>query len=262
MRAVAASTLLCERCGYVIEGLDTTAACPECGRAVACSLPAARPGSAWQRGPSPASWIRTAYESLRRPNQLFESIRIETRRARALLVVNLEMAAYLLSLRPAWWMTEQTVMAGVDGSWHPLAAWAFQATVAAVVAFALALGLAMVLAGLTWIEWAGIQFFGRLRGRRITPPVATAICAHASVGWVIAAGLTAAGLLTGGLLVDWLMNRNLGPARPIVLLAPVWLPLVGFLAGLMVFETLTYLGVLRCRFVNLPRPDSPTGDGA
>ena len=32
-------TLLCERCGYIIEGLPTDNPCPECNRPIALSLP-------------------------------------------------------------------------------------------------------------------------------------------------------------------------------------------------------------------------------
>jgi hypothetical protein len=36
------ATLLCERCGYVLEGLDERGACPECGQPIAESLPSRR----------------------------------------------------------------------------------------------------------------------------------------------------------------------------------------------------------------------------
>ncbi|MFI4896500.1 MAG: hypothetical protein ACIARR_01600 [Phycisphaerales bacterium JB059] len=70
-------TLLCERCGYVIEGLDTGGACPECGKAIAESLPERRVGTAWQAGRSPSSLVRTWARSVRQPRRTLDLIRID-----------------------------------------------------------------------------------------------------------------------------------------------------------------------------------------
>jgi hypothetical protein len=91
------------------------------------------------------------------------------------------------------------------------------------------------------------MFFGRRRGWRVTPTVAWAVCGHASVGWVVAGCLVAAGLHAASLAAR---GRPAGPAllaRDIVI---AWAPLAGFFAGMLVFETLVYLGVRRLRFAN------------
>lgn len=53
--------LLCERCGYSLEGLPCGGACPECGRAIAESLPQRRLGSPWQQHPGVAGWLKTVW---------------------------------------------------------------------------------------------------------------------------------------------------------------------------------------------------------
>ena len=53
------TTLLCERCGYSLEGLPHTHTCPECGVPIRESLPAQRTGSPWQRSPGVRSWLAT-----------------------------------------------------------------------------------------------------------------------------------------------------------------------------------------------------------
>ena len=60
----------------------------------------------------------------------------------------------------------------------------------------------LVLAALTEIERAGVRFFGRMHGRRITPAIATTIVSHAAAGWLVGAALLvrdrqAAGSATG-----------------------------------------------------------------
>lgn len=77
-------TLLCERCGYVIEGLDPEGACPECGKAIAESLPERREGTAWQAGRSPVSLLRTWGRSVRQPRRTLDLIRIDGKNGRSL----------------------------------------------------------------------------------------------------------------------------------------------------------------------------------
>ncbi|MEZ6318065.1 MAG: hypothetical protein R3B49_04810 [Phycisphaerales bacterium] len=61
-------TVLCERCGYVVEGLDPAGACPECGKPIAESLPERRVGTPWQRARS--AWWDThrAYPDATEPD--------------------------------------------------------------------------------------------------------------------------------------------------------------------------------------------------
>ena len=60
-------TLLCERCGYIVEGLDAAGACPECGKPISESLPEQRVGTPWQRKPGVGSLVWTWWMTVRHP---------------------------------------------------------------------------------------------------------------------------------------------------------------------------------------------------
>ncbi|MDX2016745.1 MAG: hypothetical protein SFY95_03780, partial [Planctomycetota bacterium] len=120
--------------------------------------------------------------------------------------------------------------------------------------------LAMVVLGvpavmlLTWLETLGVRFIGSKRGWRITRDVAWSVCGHAAVGWFASALLTqvlfALGTLAFARLDDASMLFTL-PALAVLLL----------LAWLLVFESLVYVGIRRCRFANVPTPvPTPAGD--
>lgn len=134
---------------------------------------------------------------------------------------------------------------------------------------------ALILLALTWIEALGMRLVGARRGWRITPDIASQVCAHASVGWIfagllpllcLAAGTAALRLFPeGGARVmnsrldiggfaPWLGKRvSLGDLFAFAGLVG------GFLGGLLIFEMLVYVGVRRCRFANAPNEDPPAG---
>lgn len=119
-----------------------------------------------------------------------------------------------------------------------------------VIAVPIAIGGWALLTLLTWIERRGVRLWGRVHRRRITPAVAATICGHASVGWALA------GLFSGFGVV--LILANPGQDGALVIGA---LPcLLGALAGLLIFEILTYIGLKICRFANHPNPTHTTGD--
>ncbi len=137
---------------------------------------------------------------------------------------------------------------------HPFSAasWPIFVLGAVLLAVIASGGLVLALSLMTWMEQWGSGLLARRRRWRIDPPVARAICAHASAGWV-AGGLLACVLAAAwtplALLLPW--PRAWGPsASGLALLAGQG---VAFVAGLMWFEVLAYLGVLRCRFANVPR---------
>src|SRR5438067_13684900 len=72
----AQSDLLCEFCGYTLNGLPEYSNCPECGRAIEASLrsqrrpPAWEPARGWQKFPS---FLDTTAAVIFRPTEFFRT---------------------------------------------------------------------------------------------------------------------------------------------------------------------------------------------
>ena len=258
--------LLCERCGYSIEGLARESACPECGRPVAASLPEARVGSAWQRGPSFGAWLATMRALALHPARTVRTLRIERERSGRFAGVNIKWGALLVALVAtaslgAGWTTRS--MPGLEG----LAVTGPIGRGELAKLGLLYLGVWCLVAALLWglsvVEYLGIRTFGRAHGKRITPTVAGAIVCHATAGWFGAALLVSLGHLLGAGMLRWALHHNVGLLRGPMMLSPGWLPLVGGLAGLLWFEIIVYSGVLTCKFANRERPAlEPAADAA
>jgi rRNA maturation protein Nop10 len=238
--------LLCESCGYTLSGLPADGACPECGRAIASSAPSARPGSPWQTARTGRSWVRTNYLMLRRPGAVFDRLRVDRKHALPLLMVNLLLAGALLA---APWVG---TLIGDPARNSRTAEWVWRIVPMARSQLVGTVGVGLALLGLTAIEALGVRFFGRRRGWRITPDIAWQVCAHASVGWVVAAVLTLLSLivwlnLSYFGLSGWVARRGTWADLSMALI-----PAAGFLAGMLVFEVLVYRGILRCKYANPP----------
>ncbi len=67
----AETDLLCEACGYTLNGLPADSRCPECGRAIAESLPSHRGPSAWE---SRSAFLTTTRQVLFQPTRFFRSL--------------------------------------------------------------------------------------------------------------------------------------------------------------------------------------------
>ena len=239
-------TLLCERCGYIIEGLPAGANCSECGTPVAASLPESRTGSPWQTRRGVRPFLATSWLVIRRPARLFSSVRLDIRSGASLLAINLLMAAVTI-LSPLTGILLDDPIRSLRGA-H---AAEFIRTAIVVVPLQI-LAIAAVLLLLTLLEWAGIQFFARRRGARLCPLAAWQVVAHASIGWVLAA-LTVLFSLS---LNYWVLSLfpRFSPSLSYSGLPAVIIPAIGAVAGLLIFESLVAIGVRRCRFANRPRP--------
>jgi hypothetical protein len=248
--------LLCEQCGYSIEGLSA-GNCPECGAPVSMSLPRARAGTAWQRSAGLRAWIRTNTRMLLRPRESLRSMRIEQPRSRALRRLNITVAAAAYALLPAATAGVQLVRGEAPYVLRELTWPRAEAAVRWLLVAGTVLGLWLCAAGvlslLTAIETWGIRSFGRVHRSRITPVVANAITAHATAGWLAGGACTAGGFAMGLALFEYAMHANVGALRGPAMLAPAWLPIFAGALGLLWFETIVYLGALHCRFANRAR---------
>lgn len=228
--------LLCEDCGYPLAGLDADARCSECGRPVAESLPQRRTGSPWQRGPAPRAWVRTGWETVRRPSRLFRTIRIS--RTWGLLATNILLAGAILA--DPW---VGTLMG------DPARSGAVPARI-----FSLVIGTAIVgaaLLALTLLESLGLAFFSARRGGSLGGMGALAVCSHASIGWVVAS----IGMWLS--LASWFTLTRFGISPPVQSLrgiagdlVSVGVPALGLAPGFVLFEWLSYRGARSCRFAN------------
>jgi hypothetical protein len=250
------SSLLCEQCGYPIAELPTDGPCPECGKSIRESLPEARRGSAWQRRPGVFTWIATNWRVLRHPSPLFREVRIEKRRALPLLWINLLLAAAAL-LAPLSGVFDFDPMRSVRGKGDLV-----EYGTAMVVIPLQVSAIAIVLFLLTYVEYQGIRFFSVRRGWRLTRSGAWQVCAHSSVGWmmcgllpflVFAAFEAALRFFQAAPRGTWDLGPMLGrwDAQSLIHGGSVAL---GYFVGMMVFESLVYVGVRACRYANEYRP--------
>lgn len=241
---------LCERCGYILSGLRSSDACPECGQAIAYSHPDSRTGSPWQQGQRLGVWRNLLFLA-RSPWRAYGHVRVDLVQARRLEAENTAWAGAVLALLGA--CIALTLALGESGS---LSLALLVGVVTLGVSF---LFFVILLLFLTWVERSGIRTLGRMRHRRITRAVAETIVAHAAAGWIIGSLLTWAGWLIG-MSAAYLGERHAWAMWELTLTAPLWMPVVGFMAGLLCFETLVYVGVLRMRYANPPEA-APRLDG-
>ena len=115
-----------------------------------------------------------------------------------------------------------------------------------------------ILIALTKIEAAGLRYFGRRRGFRITGELSRCICGYGAAGWILAgAGLAYV------LVCLWIpmyfpspSAASTGRAPGGVVLSLAWIGAVPIVAGFLFFEVFAAMGMQRCRFANQPRKTS------
>ncbi len=223
------------------------------------SLPSARAGSPWQQQPGVRAWVRTVAGTVRRPWRMVREVRVEEERARSLREINILTAAGFGTVGLAAIYLGYALLQWAAGVWAPESRplVGLPTGIGALLTIALpVLGwgfVAVVLLGLTSIEAWGIRLYGRIHKTRLTPAVALVLTAHATAGWVVGGVLIALGFGVGLVLYEIAMHRNVGVFRGPMMLAPIWLPTLGGFLGLLVFESVVYLGMRACRFANRER---------
>ncbi|MBL0869266.1 MAG: hypothetical protein IBJ18_01680 [Phycisphaerales bacterium] len=248
----APDVLLCERCGYVLSGLPVEATCPECGKAIAESLPSVRTlAYEPKRG---MGWVRVAVRMVRSPLAGYETVTIDVARARGFAMRSFAVVGVMAGLAALMPWVYEVRARGVDagGVLTGLLNQALRVSLLVMLGAFVLLWLVML------IERAGSRMIGLTHRWRITSEVAYCVCAYASVGWIIG-GLAALvwsvvyacrSLPVGSTVTTAagaVVTRPRGDDSLVLLLG---VPVV-FLIGLFGYELLVYIGLRRCKFANV-----------
>jgi len=243
-------TLLCERCGYVVEGLDPAGACPECGKPIAESLPERRVGTAWQREPGWKAWARTLATTGLSPRKTLDMMCVQE--SRGLRKWHIRFSAWLIAYAAILFTSSlewPSTYGGTEQAWSPIAP-----LVAAVIAVVVMWVFVPSLHVLTSIEHRGLSFFGARRRVRLGREWTHAICSHGSAGWVFGAGATAIVVSTGYFLLPTTSGSRRYEDEVRLQLVIATGGIVCLMTGFLFFETFAWLGLRRCRFANRVRP--------
>ncbi|MDX9910606.1 MAG: zinc ribbon domain-containing protein [Phycisphaerales bacterium] len=235
--------LLCERCGYDVDALPDDAHCPECGTPRVESLPERRTGTPWQREGGFRAFWRTLALVWMRPRGIWRKVSVGAEgRLRASMLAT---AALLYGVASA--IVLEVSRSSTRGR-APLASEWLGWTITGL-AFGLTIFFPLLVL-LTWIESRGLRVIGRVHKFRITPEVASAVCAHAAAGWITGGVLAIIGSIAGQWLNAYASSHNVGVVRGFMMLSPGLLPLIAFAIGMLHFETLAYLGMRKMRYAN------------
>lgn len=237
----APDVLLCERCGYVLSGLPTDAACPECGKAIAESLPSVRTlAYDPKRG---MGWVRVAVRMVRSPFGAYSCMHIGAQQAGGFAERSFAVVSALTGFAAALLLFDSRFRAQTLDP-DAYAATVLQAIVSGLV---VACGTFALLWIIMLIERAGSRTIGAWHRWRITREVAYCVCAYASVGWLM-------GVLGAMCWGMWYVTRGrdalIARSDEGLYAMNLGLPAV-VLLGLFGYELLVYIGLRRCKFANV-----------
>lgn len=239
-------TLLCEKCGYVIEGLDTDGNCPECGKPIAESIRSDHPGNLWQNSFSFFVIIHSWYLILRHPIQQSQMLKVNEDESFAMNWAVNFIAAALIT--PA--ITIFVIAISIDSGWYG------NNIIGIIFYTIIAMGYWIVASSYATLASPRVQLIARWRKRRLVLPAARTAVSFASVGFTLSPVLISFSLvLISGLIVLNIDYPTFG--RVLTLL---WL--LSFPASLVLFELLLWLAcrrlVFRNQYEQSCQPESPT----
>lgn len=221
----------CEACGYELTGLTPVGDCPECGQPINASHPMHRPGLTWQQRPSVSSFVSTSFAIVFQPRSSFRAMQVGGANGRD--------RAFLLTF---------AITAGL--------VWSIIWTAAGLpTPLVWGIGVVIAIILMTYIEVLGVLYAGKHRGWRDSWAISERVCCYSGVGWLPAAiiGVKAAMLDQHQMLADWWPDA-LG----------AWSNwhrffILTFIAciGMLVFETLVWIGIDRMRYANKPIVRTP-----
>lgn len=235
-------TLLCEKCGYIIDGLETSGNCPECGKPIAESLPYERPGSPWQRKASIWALIKTWHQVLRHPKRAFDEMRC------------IEQDGLLLALVSLLSATESICLLSVSLS---LLVDAENTVYVFIMNLAIAFVYSIIAFIYGWITVFRITMMTRNK-YRIGYDSSWTIVGHAAVGLCIPAFVIFLDMFLIFMieLFEQLAEIPNYSVYRYSMSIIQFLTLASFPVGIVVFEVLCIIGIRRCKFRNRIRPES------
>lgn len=254
-------SLLCERCGYLLDDLDRAGECPECGVSIASVLPRLRKGSPWQRSQSLGSLIRTWWLLLTHPRASWENFQIHLASSLTLMACGLVFATSL----PSVLVLGIVFYGGIVNEAPEVIGWA--------IMYLALIGGGFLLVAMLYSAFAvtRIKFWARQRGYRMDSNIAWTIIGNASLGLSLIPLLLIVAILAMiliGLLVQLRGDHSTEFTLVMIILGySSWiLSLAAIPTGLIVFEVLSTMGVRRLRYRNLhsdekSKPDPPSEPG-
>jgi len=241
--------LLCERCGYVVDGLDMAGVCPECGFAIGESLPCEREGSAYQNRRGWKSLALTWAETLVRSKQMFTRLRIDEKGGKSLMWRGLIVAVSL-----------PVALIGVAYVALVINQWEWIDITQRVIPFVfLGVGWFVVLCvGVAYTALAvpRVKYVAKKRGMRMNKSIAWTVVGQASMGltlWPICLALWALVALPVMVYAEWSGDYDIYSAGWYEVLGVIFSVLlyVSFVLSFVEFEVLLSRGIRRLRYRNL-----------
>lgn len=232
-------TLLCEDCGYIIEDLDESLPCPECGKPITESIPHYNAGSPWQQRRTLTNLIKTWFLTIFRSMYLCRQLNIDSETATSLLWVGLFTGFSV----PVIGVIIAIVFLAIQEGFYPDSLTSIPIAIIIECVFVL---MAAIYAALGAQR---LRYYAYRRGYRIPPNSRWTIVGHASLGLTIAPiGITVA-FITAGIMAE----SNFNDYAMMVQIILVTTAIIGWLSipiALLEFEVLLHMGASAMRYRN------------